>query len=124
MGIASYFFDTYAFYEILHGNPNYTPYLTHVSFVTTRLQLMELYYALLRVKNKTFAQETYASLLPYCVDFSDELVWAAMQFKHLHRQKKLSYIDCLGYMISLSLHIPFLTGDQQFEGLPSVEFVR
>ena len=124
MGINSFFLDTYALYEIISGNRHYTPYLAHTSLVTTRLNLMELYYALLRTHDAATAKHYYLSFLPYCIDFPNEVIWDAMHVKYARRQKRLSYIDCVGYLLALSLHIPFLTGDRQFEGLPSVEFVK
>ena len=51
----TYFLDSYAFFEILKGNPNYTPYKKDTAFVTTKLNLMELYYGLLLGFNKKTA---------------------------------------------------------------------
>ena len=39
-------------------------------------------------------------------------------------EKKLSLIDCLGYVIAKSLGMRFLTGDREFEGMANVEFVK
>ena len=50
----AYFFDTYAFFEILNGNQNYSKYLKVVG-ATTKLNLMELHYGLLREYGKEFA---------------------------------------------------------------------
>lgn len=39
-------------------------------------------------------------------------------------RKKLSYADCLGYIIALREKIEFFTGEDDFKGLHNVEFVK
>ncbi len=34
------------------------------------------------------------------------------------------YIDCIGYVIARRMGVLFLTGDKEFEGLESAEFVK
>ena len=36
----------------------------------------------------------------------------------------ISYIDAIGYTISLERGIKFLTGDKEFKNLPNVEFIK
>ena len=43
-----------------------------------------------------------------------------MKFNRMY----LSYVDCIGYMISRQLGIKFLTGDEQFKDFEGVEFVK
>ena len=45
--IETYFFDTYALYEIFNQNANYKKYSNNINIITTRLNLMELHYGLL-----------------------------------------------------------------------------
>ena len=43
MEMKSYFFDTYAFREIITGNKNYKEYRYGVLMLTSKFQLMELH---------------------------------------------------------------------------------
>lgn len=115
------FFDTYALIEIILGNEKYKPYLNE-QLITTKLNLMELYYFLLRKKDKTTANFYYDFYLPFCILISDEVIKESIGLKL--QNKKLSYIDCIGYTIALQQNIKFLTGDEGFKNLPNVEFVK
>src|SRR3989344_561802 len=121
--VAPYFFDTYAFFELIRGNKNYDPYKKGAIVITTRLNLMELYYGLLLKKGKTTAEAYYDRFLPYAVEPSDDLIKKASQLKALFKTKRLSYIDCVGYMLARHHRIPFLTGDQGFKDMEGVQFV-
>lgn len=123
MGVKSYFFDTYALIEILLGNKNYEPYKKNVGTVVTKLNLMELYYFALRSYNEEIANKQFERFLPFVVDFDDEIK-EACYFKINHKKKKLSFADCLGYVIAKKKRIKFLTGDAQFEGFSNVEYVK
>ncbi len=114
------FFDTYALLELINGNKNYKRFLEE-EFVTTKLNLMEMYHALLRMKNKN-ADYYYDFFLPSCVPIPDTIIKAAMKFKLQH--KNLSYADCIGYALALLNDIKFLTGDEHFRNMKNVEFVK
>lgn len=120
----SFFFDTYAMFEIAKGNPKYIPYTTGVQIATTQLQLMELYYTLLRVFGKEYAERYYDLFQPYAIILEDDVIKEAMKFKLFHKNRNLSYVDCVGYMIAIAKKVSFLTGDRQFEDLPHVEYVK
>ena len=125
MGLnTSFFFDTYAFYEILGENLNYKQYSSSVNIITTKLQLMELHYGLLRVYGKEEADRAFERFKEFCVDIEDETIKLATTFRHQHYTRKLSYIDCLGYMLAKKYNIPFLTGDEQLKDFEGVEFVK
>jgi len=47
-----------------------------------------------------------------------------MRRTYSQEKRKFSLIDCVGYSVAESLAIPFLTGDQEFEDLPNVEYVK
>ncbi len=119
-----FFYDTYAFAEIIAGNPAYATYTKEVECITTRLNLMELYYVVLRVQGKEAAELQYARFLKHCISFSNMDIKEACQFKFEHKSKNVSYIDCLGYVMALRRGAKFLTGDTAFKGLTNVEFVR
>ncbi len=115
------FADTYALFEIILGSENYKPYFDR-ELITTRLNLMELYYVLLKEKDAGVAERFFGFYLPLCVPVSDEVIKKAMYLKL--RKRRLSYIDCIGYTLALRRGVKFLTGDKEFEDLPNVEFVK
>ena len=125
MGVRGiFFFDTYAFCEILKENLNYKAYQNKIAVVTTNLNLMELHYGLLITLGKEEADRWYDEYSPYAVAIDDLIIKKATEFRSLHRKRNLSYIDCIGYIIAKTRGIPFLTGDQQFKDLENVEFVK
>lgn len=120
----SFFFDTYAFYEIIVGNPNYKPFTEDVKIITTQLNLMELYYQLLALYNKEKAIDFFKRYEEFVVTISNEIIIEAMDFRKQHYKQDLSYVDCIGYVIAKKMDIPFLTGDKQFEEMENVRFVK
>lgn len=119
-----FFFDTYAFYEIIVGNPNFLPFAKDVKIVTTQLNLMELYYQLVALYGKEKAVEFFNRYKEFIVPISNEMVIEAMNFRKEHYKQDLSYVDCIGYTIAKKMNIPFLTGDRQFEEMENVKFVK
>ncbi|MBU0636456.1 PIN domain-containing protein [Candidatus Micrarchaeota archaeon] len=120
MSETTYFFDTYAFFEILKGNQYYKKF-EQAKGITTLFNLAELNFALKREKKMLADQITkkYESLL---VDVSTEDVMQAMSFRMQHR--KLSIPDAIGYIIAKRHHLKFLTGDKEFKNLPNVEYIK
>lgn len=120
-----YYFDTYALFEVFFGNENYLKYLDS-EVVTTRLNLTEMYYHLLRDYGEKVAEEYYDEALGYSTEFTDKDIKEAMRFRLRMKKKKksLSYVDALGYTIAKRMDIPFLTGDMAFEDVPNVEYVK
>lgn len=124
MEIKTFFFDTYALYEIAIGNKNYNPYTKNVAVVTTRLNLMELFYGLLTKYNKNIADKSYDYFLKYCINISDGIIKNAALFRAANAKKGLSYVDCIGYILAMELNIKFLTGDDAFRNMSNVEFIK
>jgi len=120
----TYFFDSYAFFEVIEGNKNYLPFSENIALITTKLNLMELYYGLASNYDKNTASKYFNKYKKYCIEISFELIEKAMNFKIENRKKNLSYIDCIGYVTAKESNAVFLTGDKEFEGLENVEFVR
>ncbi|MCD6139315.1 MAG: PIN domain-containing protein [Deltaproteobacteria bacterium] len=122
-----FFADTYAIIEILKGNKNYA-YYSELKLGTTKCNLLELAYALVRDHGKSKALEvlSYVKTQLKIVDFTDEDMVNAAEFRLRMRRKgrKPSMVDCLGYVIAKRLNVKFLTGDNEFEGLKNVEFVK
>lgn len=122
--VASFFFDTYALFEIIEGNPNYERYSKGISLITTKLNLMELHYGLLRTEGKEVADKYYNYYLKFTIDFSDEDIKRANELRLQMKKQDISYVDCLGYIIAKRCGAKFLTGDKEFEGMDNVEFVK
>lgn len=122
--MTEYFADTYALIEFVRGNRHYSKYFLENKTSTTRLNLMELYYATLREGGEELAEEYYESFLSSAINIDDETIKDAMKFRYSVKKKKLSYVDAIGYMLALEKGIKFLTGDNQFKGMADVEFVK
>jgi uncharacterized protein len=122
--VTTFFFDSYAFFEIIEGNRNYKNYTKNIAIITTKLNLMELHYGLLRRYGKKTADEYYNKFKKYTIDISDEVIKKANDLKMALRQRKFSYIDCVGYILAITMNIKFLTGDKEFKHLNNVEYVR
>ncbi len=116
-----YFFDSYALIEVYKGNKNYEKY-KKAKVVTSFLHVYEVYYHLKKVKEE--ADEFFRLLQSFCIDLEFEWIPKAVDFRLEHKNKDLSYSDCLGYVIAKDLNIKFLTGDNQFKNLPNVKFVK
>ena len=120
----TFFYDTYALFEIFKGNKNYLDYISEIGIVTTKLNLMELYYGLLTEFGIDVAEFYYSKYREFCADASDTVIKTAMQFRAQHKKRNLSYIDCVGYIFADEMKIKFLTGDKEFKDMPNVEFVK
>jgi uncharacterized protein len=120
----AFFFDTYAFYEIIVGNPDYAPFTKDVKIITTQLNLMELYYHLLDLYDKGQALKFFEKYREFTVPISNEIIIEAMNFRKGNYKKDMSYVDCIGYTIARKMDFLFLTGDRQFEHFDNVRFVK
>ena len=116
-----YFFDTYAFFEIINGNPKYKIY-AETEAITTIFNLAELNYGLKKKMSKELADEYTDKYHQYAVDVTLEDIKKAMDFKMIH--KKLSIPDVVGYTLAKRFGIKFLTGDSGFKDMDNVEFVK
>lgn len=119
----SYFFDTYALYEIVLKNKNYEHYIKDINVITTILNLMELHYIILRRHSKEDADKAFQRFREFCINFNDETIKEANAFRLQHYKRDLSYVDCIGYVLSKKSNVKFLTGDPQFKEFDNVEFV-
>ena len=120
-----YFLDTYALIEIIHGNENYIFLNEKVGFITTKLNLFELYYYCLRIYDENTAENYFEKFISYVLVYENEIIFkeaAKMKFKH--KKAKLSLVDCIGYIIAKQNNILFVTGDKEFEKMPNVKFVK
>ncbi len=123
MGLASYFFDTYALFSLVEGRESYTGFL-EFPVNTTIFNLVELYFLVLRKFGEQKAKTVYYQFRDCVMDLSDEVVCEAVKFRLQNINKKLSYADCIGYISARNKNLLFLTGDGQFEKFDNVEFVK
>jgi uncharacterized protein len=121
--ISMFLADTYALIEILGGNANYKSYLNDI-LITTKFNLMELYYYFLRSYNKVVADKYLELYSKFIIPITYNSIKKGMEFKSKHKVEKLSYVDCTGYALALELGIKFLTGDEKFKNKVDVEFVK
>ncbi len=120
----SFFFDTYAFYEIIIGNENYKNFTKDIKIVTTQLNLMELYYHILSLYSKEDSLELFRRYEEFIVPIDNNTIIEAMDFRKNNYKRNLSYTDCIGYVMAKKLGVKFLTGDKEFKDMPNVEFVK
>lgn len=121
-----YFYDTYAILEYMSGNGRYSRYFEEDYGYLTVLNLMEIYFALLREHGEEAAEEGYSASSRFLCEFGDEDIKGAMRLRLNLRNRglNLSYSDALGYQLSMRLKVRFLTGDLVFKELENVEYVR
>ena len=115
--------DTYALIELLGGNPNYGAYLNHI-LITTKFNLIELYYHFLHDYDKKTADKYLELYSGFVIPITYSCIQRGMEFKLEHKKERVSYVDCIGYALALELRIKFLTGDEKFENKENVEFVK
>jgi len=118
-----FFFDSYAFFEILKENKNYAKY-ENAEIVTTKLNLFELYLGILREKSESEAKEVLDLFYPFAIDFDENIIEDAAKLKNKLNKRDVSMTDCIGYVFAKQLGIKFLTGDKEFQNLDNVEFVK
>ena len=118
------FYDTYALYAIVLGKVEYSEYSKEYQIKTSIMNLYELYYCLLKENLHEIAENMLSTLFNSCVDIDLDVIKEAAKFRYENKKRNLSYIDALGYHISLKNKIPFLTGDKEFHDLPNVIFVK
>jgi predicted nucleic acid-binding protein len=121
--IKVYLADTYALVELLGGNPNYAPYLDQI-LITTKFNLIELYYHFLQDYGRETADKYLELYSKFVIPITDNCIRNGMAFKLKYKKEHLSYVDCIGYALAQELDIKFLTGDQKFETKENVEFVK
>ena len=122
--IKAFFFDTYALFEVIYGNPNYEKYKKEISLITTKLNLMELHFNLLRLKGKEIANFYFDKFNEFCILADDDIIKEANELKMKISKRDVSYVDCIGYTLAKKRNARFLKVDEQFKDLDNVEFVQ
>ena len=123
-GSKTLFLDTYAIYAISVGSLNYKVYSAGFRFITTIMNLYELYYRLIQDNFLLEAEMFFQKFLPDCIEINPEFIKEAAIFRLQNKKLDLSYIDALGYIIAKKHSAKFLTGDEEFKKFENVEFVK
>ena|SRR3989344_3507406 len=118
-----YFFDSYALVEIIKGNGSYDTYKSN-SPKCLLINLFELHQVLLREFNKQTADYWVKKFNYIIIDIKKEDIIVASDFRHKHKDKKFSMVDCIGYIVAKRNKLKFLTGNKGFKNLENVEFVK
>lgn len=121
-----FFLDTYAMREYLRGNAAYKPYFSGNELSTSLLNLIELYYILLKDEGEAEAEKAYLAFTEYELEIRDDDVKKGMKFGLAckARRENISYADAIGYSLAQRIGARFLTGDDAFKQKPRVEFVK
>ena len=122
--MTKYFYDSYAILAFVFGVPVYEKYFVNSSGITTYYNLLEVYYRLLSTNGQEKADEVLERFIPHVIWPTFQDVKPAMQFRLENKNKRLSYADCLGYILARKYKVKFLTGDEGFNGRINVEFVK
>ena len=104
MSSPAYFFDTYAFFEVIRANPHYKPYY-ETQAITTVFNLAELNYNLKKEMSKKAADELTEKYAAYLVHVAIDDIKEAMDMKL--RNKDLSIPDVIGYIVAKKHSVKF-----------------
>lgn len=118
------FFDTYALIEIYKGSQNYEKYKEGIRILLNKLNLLEFAYFLTREGKESEIKKFFGKLMKYNVDYDEEILVKAAEMKFKFLKQRLSFIDCIGYILAQKNNARFLTGDERFRGKDNVEFVK
>lgn len=117
----TFFVDTYALFEMIRGNKGYESYRNAQALLTV-FNLAEFNYNLKKEYTKESADELTEKYKTCVTKVLFEDILKAMDMKTKNRQ--LSIPGAIGYIVAQRLGIPFLTGDQAFEKVPNVIFIK
>lgn len=119
-----FYFDTYALIEVGKSNPKYEPYKEGVTILVNRLNLMEFAYFLFKEKRISEIKGVFGNYAKYDVAYDESVLIDAAEMKLKFLKERLSFIDCIGYILAKKHNAKFLTGDEKFRNKDNVEFVK
>ena len=117
----TYFFGTYALFELIRGKPKYEKYI-NCKGILTIFNLAELNYNLKKEMTKKQADDYINKYKDFLVTVTLNDIQEAMDPKT--KRRNLSIPDAIGYTIAKRFQVKFLTGDSDFIDLSNVEFVQ
>lgn len=112
--------------EYLRGNRSYKRYFLGHELATSILNLIELYYIILKDEGEEAADKSFLAFKQFEIEVTDDDVRRAMKFRLSCKANRedVSYADAVGYTLAIRLGATFLTGDDAFKGKSRVEFVK
>ena len=127
-----YFFDTYAFIAYyFEGRDSYKKYFKKLrgADATSILSIMEVYSRIYHAEGVDLAEEITGNILEHFeihyLNSLEEIKNAAVfHSKMLKEKKRLSYTDCVNYVLSRKKGLKLLTGDEDFREIKEVEFEK
>ncbi|MEK6895127.1 MAG: PIN domain-containing protein [Nanoarchaeota archaeon] len=119
----NYFFDSSAIIEIVEGNPEYARF-KDLKITTTTLNVAEVYFYFLKNFNQKTADYWVKKINFDLINILKlNIMIEAAKFRFGNLKDNLSYVDCIGYLLSKELNIKFLTKDSKFKGKENVELI-
>jgi predicted nucleic acid-binding protein len=118
-----YYLDTYAIIECIKENPNFIKFQNEVT-ITGALNITETHYYLVEYSGEIEADNFIESLNFSLLEPNKEIAIKASKFRHKNKKLKMSYADCLGYIIAMENNLIFVTGDDAFKEFENVEFIK
>ena len=124
--MTDFFADTYALFAALQGAPAYAEQFEARRGATTALNVVEFAYGLRRRDLAAHLPSVLPPVLDLVVQPPHSVVDRAARFKAERREAgaPCSYVDAWGYATARWLDVPFLTGDDDFRGVPGVRFLK
>ncbi len=119
-----FYFDTYALIEITKSNTNYEPYKEDIKIILNKLNILEFVYFLMREGRNSEIKLFYDKFARYNIDYEDDDLIKAAEMKFKYVKQKLSFVDCIGYVLAQKNNAKFLTGDEKFQNKDNVEYVK
>lgn len=117
------FFDSYAVIEIIKNNQDYLEF-KEKTIITDALNIAEVHYFLIEYASESEADKIIKSLNVELKDLDKDTAVNASKFRHKNKKLKLSYADCLGYILAKNNNLLFLTGDDAFKEFENVRFIK
>jgi len=118
------FYDTYALIEIYKENSHYEKYKRGFKIILNKLNLLEFSYFLFREGKGNETKEIVNRFLRFNIDYDEDLLIKAAEMKFKLLKERLSFVDCIGYLLAKKNNAKFLTGDEKFRDMKNVEFVK
>ena len=115
--------DTCALIDIAMQNPRFNLYL-NAEVVIPNTTLAEFYGWILRKYDERTALFWTKKCEPYVVPVETAILVSAMNFRHAHQKKNISFFDAVGYAFALEQGYAFVTSDGAFRNMQNVEFIR
>ncbi len=106
----------------MNKSPNYKNYIDG-DMIINEFIFAEFCYQLLKdnVKNP---EEYLDELKLSIINPEPSVIWRAMKFRYKNKNRKMSMVDCISYVMAIELGVRFLTGDKEFQDLDNVEFIK